>query len=792
MGAWISAFACGVIILYSGLFAPASAITLSGLLLALLVPVCWLTRGASVARFLLPLLAFLGGLLWAGAQALAPLQDRLPAHLEGQRLSVTGYLCNAPAPGAWGSVRFSLCVTGSETRGVPRRLRLSWYGDDATLALPSPLAVEVVLKRPHGAVNPGGFRYESWLFRKGYGATGTVRSVAARPNEPCPLSCRYHRWRQQLVLASAAQLDGMTHRGLARSLLLGYRGELSNEHWEVLNATGTIHLVAISGLHLGLVAVLAGVVLRWLASCLPGRWRAVRGTRAGIWLLVALAAAGYALLAGFTVPTRRALVMVIIAGWLVLAGRVTTPWRGWLLALGMVLALDPRSPLDQGFWLSFGAVAVLILVFSHRNGRVHPVKALIIAQLAVFAGLWPILAVLDQGASITGLLANLLAIPWLSLVVMPMLVTGGVVLTVLPASPGTVTMMVGSLFDLVLAPLWWGLTALADLDVPGGQQSLLVTLAFAVAVVSGLWLPDRRYRLAVVVMVVLLVVELGWSAWNPAAVKRNRWQATPELWVWDVGQGLSILVHHQDQTLLYDTGPESMTGYSAVGDVLKPSLDRIGVNRIDTVVLSHGDRDHAGGLEVLFRHYQPQRVVSGEPERILEQRGVVGPIGPCGDQPAISVGQVKVRFWQTDTTVGESNDRSCVVILEFGMHQVILPGDIGTGVEAELLRAEPALVRARGRKELTLVAPHHGSKTSSGVPWVNKLRPERVIFTAGYRHRYGHPHPDVVDRYRAVDSDMINTATSGALRIRLEEAATAEVIRWRTRAPFWIRRAEEL
>ena len=777
MGARIAAFACGVIILYSGLFPPPRALSVSVICLTLMATAALRWRRGRGRHYLVMAICLVLGLAWAALASQGRLEDRLASALEGRELSVTGYLCDAPSPGAWDSVRFSLCLTGDRPDGVPRRLRLSWYGDSATLRLPSPMTATVVLKRPHGAINPGGFRYETWLFRKGYGATGTVREVADAPSEPCGLTCRYYRWRQQAVLATRETLDDMAHSGLALSLLLGYRGDLNNHHWQVLEATGTIHLVAISGLHLGLVATLASLVLRRLALRLPRRASSPRQLRLWLWLCVILVAAGYALLAGFTVPTRRALVMVVIAGWLLLVGRLSSPWHGWLLALGAVLLLDPLSPLDQGFWLSFCAVAVLILVFSRRQAQPGAIRALVIAQAAVFAGLWPVLSVLDQGAAWAGLVANILAIPMLSLVVMPVLMVGGLVLLV---TGGQAAGWVGAVFDGVLGSLWWLLTALAGLDLPQGRMPVLLALVVAGTVLVALWVPDRRLGWCSVLLVGAVLVGAGVPA-------ENRWQPTPQLWVWDVGQGLSVMLRHRDEVLVYDTGPESASGYNAVSEVLIPSFERIGVRQITTLVLSHGDQDHAGGLSHLFQRYEPGRIISGEPGRVVTvvgQRMVV----PCHRQDPLTVGAVEVHFWQAmPAAIDDANDRSCVLAIRHGNQQVLLPGDISVPTERRLLADWPMAV-GEGR-ELTLLAPHHGSKTSSGAALVRRLSPERVIFTAGYRHRYGHPHPDVVARYQSAGSDLFNTATSGALRLDLQTDGL-RVTPWRQGAPFWVRRPE--
>lgn len=770
----IAAFACGVIILYSGLFTPLLALAGAGFTALVL----------SVRPALLPrpwrkgILCLLAGLVWAALFAQERVADRLDPALEGEALTVTGYVCSAPAPGAWGSVRFSLCLDSGRPGGIPARLRLAWYGDQATLAVPSPLTATVVLKRPHGAVNPGGFRYESWLFRQGYGATGSVRALAANPDGSCSAICHYHRWRQGLIGAADEALQGMAQKPLALSLLLGYRGQLDSAQWEVLQATGTIHLVAISGLHLGLVAGLAGLLLRWCFNRLPGQQSSSR-QRVWLWLAVTLMALGYALLAGFTVPTRRALVMVALAGWLVLGGRLAGVWQGWLIGLGLVLMADPFGPLDQGFWLSFGAVAVLILVFSRAQGRYGPVKALVVAQLAVFAGLWPVLSILDQTAAWAGLLANIIAIPWLSLVAMPLLITVGGLMVV---TGGVLPEPMLTVLDLVLGGLWWVLVTLADLDLPSGRLPFWSACGIAVAILLALWLPDKRFGWASVAIAGLMLLVASDTG-------KTNGQATPRLWIWDVGQGLSVMVEHQGQTLLYDTGPESATGYNAVEEVLLPSLAKIGVRSLDTLVISHGDSDHAGGLGPLLAHFQPHRLVAGEPGRLpadLRHRAV-----PCAGHLPMVVGEVTVRFWQAKPGLGrkDANDASCVVMMEYGSHLVLLPGDISTRVERQLLTELPELSDRIGT--LVLLAPHHGSKTSSGAGFVSALAPELVIFTAGYRHRYGHPHPDVVARYEAAGSEMLNTATTGALRLTLARNGV-EVHAWREAAPFWIRPPEGL
>lgn len=785
----LAGFACGVILLYSLAVLP----PLLWLITAMVITLCALSlAGSTVLRGLAIIIAGgLVGLTWAGWQADMRQQSTLPVTLEGEMLEVSGYLCDVPSRGSFGSVRFAFCVDewhlppdfkAPGSRGLPQKVRLAWYGEAATTSIPQQLRLKVVLKRPHGAVNPVGFRYESWLYRKGFGATGTIRGLAAARSFDCQLGCRYHRWRNRLVNATSERLANARHFPLITSLMIGYRGHMEPSHWEVLKATGTIHLVAISGLHLGLVAAGAGFLCRRLLLFLPQRYVSPNRMRGLVFFCVSLASLAYALAAGFSVPTRRALIMVVIAGWVLLGARKAGAFSGLLGALVVVLLSDPFSPLDQGFWLSFGAVSVLVLLFSLRLRQAGWLRGLVLAQMAVFAALWPILEVLGQSQVVIGFVANLFAIPWVSLVVMPLVVLGALVMVVTPVADG----IVAGVLDLVFDVLWQGLSWLANVDVTIPAPGLPGLLLLAVVVMLALLLPFRGFRITTVSLMVLwggvgLVTDS-----RPGA--RNTLVDTPELWVWDVGQGLSVMVRDQDQVLVYDTGPALEGVYSAVDSVLIPNLRELGVRRIDTLVISHGDGDHAGGLPLLLENFNVRQVVSGEPERILEMLPVAsgGSLKACAQQNIRRMGRLELSFWQSPVET-EGNDASCVLTIRFGSPavEVVLPGDISRRAE----RMFTADRRPRSAVFRVVLAPHHGSKTSSSEQWVKQMEPDLVVFSAGYRHRFGHPHPDVVSRYGSAGSRLLNTATSGALRLvwRRDGVSVTEA---RAQTPFWIIKPE--
>lgn len=786
----LACFACGVILLYRQSVLPPSGLLILMTGLAFL-PV--LSFRAEVGRIGLAPVFFLAGLAWAGWHAEAGMEARLPGILEGKTLEVSGYVCGVPEPGSFNSVRFSFCVSRWHGEAIdklpemlperlPQRLRLAWYGDDARLRPPPRLRLTVVLKKPHGAVNPRGFRYESWLFRQGFGATGSIRGASEDKSVRCGLECRYHQWRGSMVAELGERLQSAESAPLISSLMLGYRGGLEPRHWQVLKATGTIHLVAISGLHLGLVAIGAGFLSRRLLVFVPERWLPPARSRLLLFLLVSLASLAYALAAGFSVPTRRALIMVVVACWWVFNARRGQALDTVLFALCLVLVLDPLSPLDQGFWLSFGAVGILMLVFS---GLLRPMtwwRSLLVAQVAIFAVLWPILVVLDQSQPLAGFFANLVAIPLVSLLIMPAIFLCALALLLLPWLDW---IFIGVL-DSLLTGLWWFLEKVAGLTLPAVNPGIAELISGALLVTMALVLPLLAFRLALTLTLTLWFAAAG-GVWESSERPENARVTWPEIWIWDVGQGLSILVRQADRALLYDTGPELEGVYSAAESVLVPNLKALGVARLDTLVISHGDNDHSGGVPLLLQHFAVDNLVSGEPDRLARRLGphpeVV--IGSCaGLAETREPGFVS---WQSDG-YPEGNDASCVLTFEFneGRQQVILSGDITAGAEQALLLENHGRLAANPGFRVVL-APHHGSRTSSSPQWVSVLSPDVTLFSAGYRHRYGHPHPDIVKRYETAGSRLLNTATSGAIQL-VFKPGDVEITETRSAVPFWIGR----
>lgn len=782
----VFAFACGAILLYRSTVLPPWE-----WFIVAIVAVFFACRALNSTLPAWIPVCFLGLVLgagWASSQAGKRLSEQLPATMEGQRLTVSGYLCDIPTVGGFRSVRFSLCVTQwhgppvppDQSRNLPRKIRLSWYGTEPTSLPGHRMTLDVVLKRPHGTLNASGFRYEDWLFRHGYQATGTVKSASPNDRVPCGFHCLYRKSHAGLVAWVQQAFGEARQFPLISSLMVGYRGYLTDTHWDVLKATGTIHLVAISGLHLGLIALGAGFLSRKGLLRLPGSGVSEGQIRALSFFVVAGSCLLYALAAGFTVPTQRALVMVVVVGWSLLVAEERTPWSAWVFALAVVLLLDPFAPLDQGFWLSFIAVSVLVWVFAGRFRQASWLKGLLIAQLAIFAGLWPVLEYTGQGQPLAGAVVNLIAIPWVSFVVMPVVILSGLLVAVIPAADAVVI----PLLDMVLGVLWDGLAWAASWQAPDFRPPVELLLPMAGLVLLMVWVPWIQFRLAGALALILGVSSLG--VWEEDG-KVNPYVDSPEVLIWDVGQGLSVLIRHQRHVMIFDTGPEVPGLFSSVESTVLPELKRLGINRIDTLVISHGDNDHAGGLAMMEQRVEIGKIISGEPGVIRDRLGHTAvEITLCKPGMSGSIGLLAVDYWRYSEAL-EGNDASCVVtIRDHGSgNEWILPGDITD-------RAEQPYINYRRREgdlavpgNRMVLAPHHGSKTSSSQRWVQALHPDYVVYSAGYRHRFGHPHEDVVARYGQVGAVPLNTACSGMISV--SAGVNAMIIREiRDRAPFWI------
>jgi len=695
---------------------------------------------------------FATGFLWALLRAHLMVAERLPEALVGQNLVVEGVIASLPRVDPK-RVRFLLRVEaihapdGGHWRR-PGLVRLSWYEPAPVVRAGERWRLAVKLKQPHGFMNPGGFDYEGWLFRRGVRATGYVQGRGEHGRLAAAEGVPITRARERLARAIERALEGRREAGLVSALAVGHRAAITPSQWQVLAATGTSHLMAISGLHIGLVAGLAFALARAGWACSAQLSLRVAAPRAAA--VAALAAAtGYAALAGFSVPTQRALVMAVVMLGNLLIGQRTAASVSLAAALCAVLALDPLAPLSAGFWLSFVAVAAILF---GMTGRTPPHTRLAglwwrygRTQWLVAVGLVPVTLATFHQHPLIGPLANLVAVPWTGLVVVPLTLGGTALLTFSPAAGGAVIEMAAA----ALAWLWPTLELLAALDVPLRANRLPPVWAIAAAAAGVvLALAPRGFpcRWLGVALVAPLV---GLPAPKPAAGELR-------FTLLDVGQGLAAVVETGGKVLVYDTGPVLAPGFDAGRAVLAPFLRARGIDRVDLLVLSHGDSDHSGGLASLLESAAVERILTSALDKAPDAV-------PCHAGQRWRWHEVEfVMLGPGAGQVASPNDRSCVLSIRHPGGRILLPGDIERDAERRLLALPPGELGAD-----ILVAPHHGSRTSSTPAFVRAVRPRFVLFSAGYRNRFGFPALEVRARYEAAGAMLLDTVSHGAIAFTL-------------------------
>ncbi|MCJ1884466.1 DNA internalization-related competence protein ComEC/Rec2 [Pseudomonas sp. LA21] len=709
------------------------------LLVVLALPLLF-TRGYFIGLFLL-------GFAWACQSAQWALDDRLARDLDGRTLWLEGRVEGLPDRSG-PSVRFMLSDVSSPRARVPATLRLSWF-DGPPVEGGERWRLAVKLKRPHGMANGAGFDYEAWLTAQRIGATGSVKDGQRLEAASGPPAWR-EAWRQRLLA-----VDAHGRSGALAALVLGDASGLTTSDWQVLQDTGTLHLMVISGSHISLLAGLLYAVVAGLArfGCWPSRLP---------WLPCAclLAAAGawsYSLMAGFDVPLQRACVMVSIVLLWRLRYRRSGLWTPLLGALLVVLLAEPLVVLLPGFWLSYAAVALLIFGFSGRLGRWTAWRTWLRAQWLMAIGLLPASIALGLPLSISGVIANLIAVPWVEMVVVPLALLGSLALGI-PWLGEALLWVSGGLLELLFRLLGWmaGL-APAWQPVAAPTWSLLLAMLGALLLLAPAGVPLRALGVA-------MFLPVFW----PSIPLLPLGQA--EVRVLDVGQGLSVLIRTRSQAWLYDTGARN--GDFDIGErVVVPTLRSLGVGHLDLLMLSHADNDHAGGALAVKKSLRPAQVISGEPDRLSPELRA----SPCRNQHW-DIDGVSFSSW-TWTGAQESNDRSCVLELEAGGERLLLTGDLPQSGELAWLAGHPDV------HVDWLLAGHHGSRSSSGPAFLRGISPSAAIISRGANNPYGHPHPSVVERFHALGIRIHDTAQEGALSLVL--GTHGELRGVREGAHFW-------
>jgi competence protein ComEC len=694
---------------------------------------------------------------WSSLVASDRLEARIERSLEGRDVVVRGTIVGLPQPFERG-VRFVLAVDESDVAGLTGRIALSWYG---TAAAEAPSRVRggerwqftVRLKHPHTNANPHGFDYEAWLLEQDIRATGSIRPrgenrrLAARAGS---LGARIDDLRERLRDRFREVLPGERFAGVLIALVVGDQRAIRTEDWAIFNRTGVSHLMSISGLHVTMIASLFAWLVGWswrwstrlLLACPARKAAAVAGV---------LAAFFYCALAGFGIPAQRTLIMLTVAAIALWLDRTQSASRVLALALLVVLLIDPWAVIAPGFWLSFVAVGIIFYTTTHAIDGWW-LAAWARSQWAITIGLVPLTIALFQQVSLVSPLANAIAIPIVSLVVTPLALAAAVI----PLDA------IAYLAHWVMAILMPVLEWMSRLPAATWQQHAPAPWAFALALIGVVWLLSPRGVPARAMALPLFVPMLFVTPEGPPP-------GTARIDVLDIGQGTAIVVRTARHVLVYDAGPAYSVEADAGNRVIVPYLRGEGIGYVDRMMISHLDNDHSGGavsvaswlpVGILMsslpaahpvQNYPPYRVPCQAGQRWRWDNVDFLVMHPVADDYARSL---------------KTNAMSCVLRIEAGGRVMLLTGDIEAREESTLVRADPTRLRAS-----VLLVPHHGSRTSSTVEFIDAVAPRLAIISAGYRNRFGHPRADIEARYRERDIDVARTDQSGTVRIELSKDA---------------------
>ncbi|MBA3033522.1 MAG: DNA internalization-related competence protein ComEC/Rec2 [Gammaproteobacteria bacterium] len=781
----VLAFALGVFVLQQHAVLPAPTFLIAA---AVVGAVLWLAAWQRW-RLLSVVGAALLGLAWAGGFAHWRMVDTLPAVWEGRDVAVTGVVTRMPQRFERG-VRFTFEIEQT-VAPLPQRIVLSWYrqvdsaaedeaGEEVAApgALPVPRVGErwrfmVRLKRPHGNVNPHGFDYEGWLFERGIRATGYVRKSAENARLDTQVGGWFstiERLREATRARIARALPDHEYAGVLMALAVGDQNAISPALWRHFAATGITHLMSISGLHVTMI----GALVAWLVATLwrrSARLPLVWPTQKAAALAGLSGALMYALLAGFGVPAQRTLYMLGVVAVAMLSGRSIAAPRVLGAALLLVLLIDPWAVLAAGFWLSFGAVALLFYMASGRLARPHWLVEWGQAQWAITLGMIPALLALFQQFSLVSPFANALAIPVVSLLVTPLALLGSV------PGLGLVLQPAHALLALLMDFLYW----LAALGGSVWQQHAPPVWAIPLALLGAAWFllprgfPARWLGLVAFLPLFFIFPQRP----TPGALT---------LTVLDVGQGQALHVQTATHDLIFDTGPGFTADADSGNRILVPYLRATGVQQLDMLMVSHSDMDHAGGAASLMAAVPIGGFVSSLPELhpLWQKSALDGWRNErrCLDGDAWEWDGVRFRVLHPTSAdyAGKrtTNAMSCVLRIDSAHGSVLVPGDLEGTAEAELLARHGDDLRAD-----VLVAPHHGGKRTSSADFVAAVSPRAVVFPVGYRNRFGHPWPVVVERYESTGAHIHRTDRNGAVRVVLDATGQHYVHQREARARYW-------
>lgn len=709
-------------------------------------------------------LCFSLAMVWSVWSAEQYLQSLIPKSLENKAFKVQVKIVALPEYQSFGQrVRVTPLTIVSKVNYQLANNR-QWQ-----LSAPSHLVLKpnqiwqmtVTLKRPHGSASAGAFDYQAWLLSENITAIGKV-GRAQLIEEPKDWSFDLWRWqiRQQFQQLFAEQANA----GVVLALLTGDRALVSDQAWDLYTTTGISHLMAISGPHVLLAASAVGwLVLSVLSRFYPTVFLYIPKQQLRLPLLLMVAVA-YGCLAGLSLPTLRTLMMLAVLMLLIGIRQEWPYFRVWLLALTGLLLWQPLTVHSVSLWLSFVAVALLLFWSGINQQQEAKIKQFIKLQLWLTVALTPLTLALFAQVSWVSPMANLLAIPWVGLVIVPLALLGlvfGVISQALQQLTWWLALQAVNGLNTYLS--WW-----AAIDFAKQSYVLsLLSIGFLTVIIM-LWLVPKQISLRYLSPILCLPLFYRWPSLQ---------QGEAQLSVLDVGQGLSVLIQTQKHQLLYDTG----TNTSAGERIINPYLHYIGVKKLNALMISHNDKDHTGGADAVFRQFIPQQLwYSAKPQGYQPPPQTIHHECYAGQTWHWDGVQFEVLSPVVGVNYDKDNNRSCVLRVSATGFSVLLTGDMEAPAEQILLKQQKNL-----QSDILLLG-HHGSKTSSTEPFLQAVKPKLAIVSAGYLNHFGHPTPVVVQRLQKRQINIDNTIEQGTLRYHLHKQGFILQEAWRNRGHYWL------
>jgi len=633
--------------------------------------------------------------------------------------------------------KFSFTVTDNSDYSF-KKILVNWYDANELIKVGQKRTFTLKLKPIHGFKNPGSFDYSKWLFRQGFDATATVKSSDFNYKNETSVLYWIDQKRTDISDLIDKKFDSIRVKGLIQALSIGDKSKISYQDSQLFQETGTAHLIAISGLHIGLIAFIGILFGRFIFYLFTNE----KFNRFKFEAIFAITFAFcYALLAGLSIPTVRALVMVVVFS-LAHASKIqVSRWQSWSMALLFVLIVDPFSVMDIGFWFSFLAVAVLMFAFSGRPYSKNKLKTFIQAQVVILIGLMPLMAIAFQQINLLTPLANLFVLPLASLLLIPLMFASFLVYLI---SENTASILF-QIVEMISQSLFGLLDYLQKIDFLSIPIQNLNTLNFLLLLfLMVLLLLPKVFRWKFIAFTLILPILIDKSSnLNDSEFIVN---------VLDVGQGLSLIVQTKDHVLIYDTGAKYESGFSMANAVVIPFLRKLGINHIDKMIISHDDNDHSGGLVDIVNAFNGIDVI-----------GVTGQTSNCQYPKTWEWNKIKFEVlspFVTDPYLG--NNSSCVVKISSKNGSILLTGDIEEPVEYRLINNLSESIVSD-----VLLVPHHGSRTSSSIDFINHVDPSIAINSSGFANQFNHPHPLIKKVYLDKAIKFYDTQKKGMIEISL-------------------------